>query len=137
MLRLLLPLILLASLAGCAGQQRTIQMNGAEWQVEDLAGDGVLDRAVPTVVFDPNGQVSGFTGCNRFFGSYRLEGARLAISSLAQTKMACPEAVMDQEERLLALLRGASRAELTDGALVLHGDEGSIRLARASAAATP
>jgi heat shock protein HslJ len=41
-------------------------------------------------------QVSGFAGCNRFFGQYKQEGSALQFSALATTKMACSDMELEQ-----------------------------------------
>jgi len=35
-------------------------------------------------------RVNGFSGCNRYMGSYKLQGGKLSISVPASTRMACP-----------------------------------------------
>ena len=35
-------------------------------------------------------RVNGFAGCNRYMGTYRIEGGRLRIDAPAATRMACP-----------------------------------------------
>lgn len=69
------------------------------WLLEDLGGRGVMDMVRTTMEFDAEGRVFGSGGCNRFTGSYTFEDGKLAFGPLAGTKMMCPEAVMDQEDR--------------------------------------
>jgi heat shock protein HslJ len=57
-------------------------------------------------------RISGSGGCNRFMGSYQTEGEQLSISPLASTRMACEEAVMNQEMKYLMALQGAQRYEV-------------------------
>jgi heat shock protein HslJ len=44
-------------------------------------------------------RVSGFSGCNRYMGSYRLEGGKLIVTVPAATRMACASAGMADLER--------------------------------------
>jgi heat shock protein HslJ len=53
--------------------------------------------------FEQN-RVSGFSGCNRFTGSYSVDGDVLTLSQLAGTMMACPEPAMALESALRAAL---------------------------------
>lgn len=52
------------------------------------------DGQVLTLDFDHRGpgraaRVSGFAGCNRYFGSYRPEASGLVIDNIGMTRMAC------------------------------------------------
>jgi len=103
-----------------------VDLTGTYWRVEDLAGRGVLDRAETTLEFPEDGQVSGTGGCNRFSGTYQRRGDTLSFRPLASTRMACPEAVMDQEMRFFAILESLGTFELTEnGFLVLQPEDGS------------
>ena len=58
-----------------------------------------------TITFADDGTVSGSGGCNRFMGTYSVEGALLKLGPLAGTKMMCtPAGVMEQETAILAAL---------------------------------
>ena len=55
--------------------------------------------------------VSGSSGCNTFSGSYKLDGLNVTIGPLASTRMACEQAVMDQETAFLTALQTPSTVE--------------------------
>ena len=84
---------------------------GTSWRLEDLMGTGVLDAAQATLEFGADGAVSGRGSCNRFSGKADIRGNTLSFSPLVSTKMACAEAVMDQEKRYFEALQGAERFE--------------------------
>jgi heat shock protein HslJ/uncharacterized lipoprotein YbaY len=110
-------------LAGCGGDPAML-LQGPEWVVEDIDGKGIVDRSRATLVFAPDGRVSGRSSCNNFTGQYKLSGEGLTVSSTAGTMMACPAALMEQESRFLATLRDVRRFDLTrDGALLLQTDD--------------
>jgi len=94
------------------------------WLLEDLGGRDVVDMVQTTIEFDAEGRVLGSGGCNRFTGSYSFEGGRLEFSPLAGTKMMCPEAVMDQEDRFHRALGAVERVEM-DGPFLLIFEENS------------
>ena len=94
------------------------------WLLEDLGGRGVIDMAQTTLEFDGEGRASGSGGCNRFTGSYTFTDGELSFGPLAGTKMMCPEAVMDQEDRFHQALGGIERVIL-DGPFLLIYVEGS------------
>ncbi|GGD22884.1 hypothetical protein GCM10011368_26200 [Hyunsoonleella pacifica] len=63
-----------------------------------------------TVSFDNNTKkVSGFSGCNRFFGTYTLNENTLKFSPLASTKMLCPEDKNNMETELLKTFNEADK----------------------------
>ena len=56
-----------------------------------------MDRVQATVEFPEPGRVAGNASCNRFFGSVEATEQMIKIGSLGSTKMACAEAVNNQE----------------------------------------
>ncbi|MEO8857360.1 MAG: META domain-containing protein, partial [Burkholderiaceae bacterium] len=93
---------------------------GSEWVVEDIAGDGVIDRSHASLQFLPGGRLAGSATCNRILGSYESQGMKLAIKQVGATMMACPEALMNQERKLLTLLARVESYHIdSTGALVL------------------
>ncbi len=104
---------------------------GAEWEIEHIAGAGVIDNTRATLLFTPDGRMAGNATCNRLIGSYEYEGGTLKISHLGTTMMACPEALMNQEHKLLELLPKVQSYRIDDtGALLLITAEGKTIRAR-------
>ena len=103
--------------------QKPMDLVGTEWLLEDNGGRGVLDNAQATLSFLPDGRVAGRGSCNRFTGQVTIEGAKIAFGPLATTMMACPPAVMDQEQKYLAALQAAERYEVSGAGpwLYIHG----------------
>lgn len=62
-------------------------------------------------------RISGSGGCNRFMGGYQTQDDQLSIDTLASTRMACEESVMNQEMKYLMALEGAQRYEVNDQGL--------------------
>jgi heat shock protein HslJ len=69
-------------------------------------------------------RVSGFSGCNRFFGGYSLEGDQLRFSNLAATKMACLGE--NPEQAFFEMTSRISRMEWRGSTLVLSDDSGEL-----------
>jgi CubicO group peptidase (beta-lactamase class C family) len=104
---------------------------GGEWLIEDIAGGGVIDSSHANLQFMADGRFAGSATCNRMFGSYESKGSMLTLKQIGTTMMACPQALMNQERKLLDLLgRVASYSIDTTGALVLTTTEGKTILAR-------
>lgn len=104
---------------------------GHEWIVEDIASGGIIDNSRASLIFGPDGTLSGRASCNSYSGLYALSGERITVSRLAGTMMACAPALMEQEDRFFDILKQADRIEFTDdGALVVVGADGRRLLAR-------
>lgn len=106
------------------------QLIGPEWVVEDIDNKGIIDSSRITLNFDTEGRVAGRSGCNQYTGSYSL-GEGLSIGQIAQTKMACPPALMDQEQKFTLLLNAIDSFTLDNkGALILETADGHSITAR-------
>ena len=104
---------------------------GAEWVIEDIGHAGIIDNSHATLEFRPDGRVGGRGSCNNWSGTYELAGTSLVITGIASTRMACAEALMDQERRFFDVLGAVERFKVTrDGALVLSTAEGGTITAR-------
>lgn len=112
------------SLEGCGGDPLTLLIG--EWQLEDINNQGIIDRSHLTIVFDENGQVYGSATCNRYGSSYKLTGEGLSFGPSLVTKMACPEALMNQEQKFLTVFNTISHFDLdATGALILKSHNGN------------
>ena len=85
-------------------QSSGMQQLGQAWVVESIAGAGVVDNSHATLQFLPGGRLAGNATCNRFLGNYDSDAEKLRIQTAGATKMACPPALMNQENKLLKLL---------------------------------
>jgi putative lipoprotein len=105
---------------------------GTSWRLEDLGGAGVLDRVEATLEFTEEGKVSGGGSCNRVFGSVKIDGDRISFGPLGSTRMACPEAVSNQESKYLQALQAAERFTVDGATLSIHskGMDAPLRFAR-------
>jgi heat shock protein HslJ len=76
------------------------------WQLESLEGKDFSnfkngDNKVGFTLFEADNRISGFAGCNHFFGTYNFEeGNRIGFSGLGSTKMACPSVEFNENEFL-------------------------------------
>lgn len=98
---------------------------GKPWQVKSIGGREVMASNPPRLRFLPDGRLAGHTGCNRLAGQYRLEQDALTIESLSSTRVAYPQAPMEQEHRLMQKLPNIERYSLeADSTLTLHTADG-------------
>ncbi|MBL8584344.1 MAG: META domain-containing protein [Rhizobiaceae bacterium] len=105
-----------------------------DWLLESLAGAPPLKGTTVTLAFDADGRIAGKAGCNRYAASVVIDGHTIAISQAMATRMACPEPVMEQENRFLQDLAKAKAFEVDAGGLVLRDQAGAelMRLTRAA-----
>jgi heat shock protein HslJ len=102
------------------------------WALKDLGGAETLAHVPATLVFQEAGKVSGNASCNRFFGQAKIEESSIKLGPLGATRMACSEAIMNQEARYLNALQAAERFEWKDPYLLLKskGVEQPLRFTR-------
>ena len=110
-------------------------LTGTKWLAEDIGGQGVMDFLQSTLQFDAmdNSRVGGNSGCNNYFGAVAVDGWTIEFSAMGSTRMACPAAVMDQENRFLSALSATNRYEWNPETDLLHfydDDESTLRFSR-------
>ncbi|MCV0439440.1 MAG: META domain-containing protein [Hydrogenophaga sp.] len=112
----------LMALTACAmpGAPAPAPLVGSEWRLEELGGRGVLDHVQATLAFPEAGRVAGNGSCNRFFGTYTLMQDRISLGQMGGTRMACAEAVSEQEARYMAALQKAQRLEVQGKTMLMH-----------------
>ena len=130
-MKLLLTLLLTASAAlAMETNKQTTTLQGSAWQVKTFAGQAPLADHAITFEFDNEGNIAGDGSCNRFGGSCKIDGDKIAVGPLRSTRRACEPEIMQQEHKFLALL-GAAATWVMDGEeLVLTAPEGEIRATR-------
>lgn len=103
------------------------------WLLEDIGGRGVIDYLNTPLSITTEGKVSGHAGCNRFFGTARIDGPAVTLGPTMSTKMACPPAIMDQEQRFFSALSKIEQWRIENGLLMLMdgGGETLLRFAPA------
>lgn len=101
------------------------QLAEKTWQVEDLNHQGIIDNSNLTITFD-EGRVYGSASCNRYSASYTIKNCTIKISQGLSTKMACPEALMRQEDKFLSTLDKFKSIKIDEtGALIMQGKSNS------------
>ena len=113
---------------------------GVAWTLTELQGKPFTPPAEghggPTLRLDAEKKTAnGFSGVNRFFGSYESTGGRLKFGPIAGTKMAGPPERMAVESSFLAMLASVTAWRIGEGALsLLHEDQIVARFAPGGAA---
>jgi heat shock protein HslJ len=132
-------LLMLVVLTGCSKTQQVLVREPAA-PTQTLEGRWDLKRFGPVgsqasipseqqvfIDFATDGKISGFAGCNRYFGGWGyLEGSKdtIRVWRTGSTRMACPEPVMTLEYRFLEEITRVSTFAIEGNELRLYYDEG-------------
>jgi heat shock protein HslJ len=97
-----------------------------EWRIVHIGERPVIENSPATISFEQDGRFGGNASCNRYFGSYTLEGSSLEIGEhMGATRMMCAEqALMEQEDRLFEILPMAVTVQSEDGQMLLRDKDG-------------
>jgi heat shock protein HslJ len=107
---------------------------GTNWQATGINnGKGAVVSAATTskstALFGTDGKLSGNTGCNSYNTTYTTDGNKISIKSpMATTRMACDQALMDQETQYLAALAKAATYTLSESKLELRDATGALQV---------
>jgi heat shock protein HslJ len=75
------------------------------------------------------GSLGGFAGCNSFSGVYGTNGTVVRVGKLAMTRVACDQALMDQDAAFVTALEGAAMIEPRGRQLNLTDRNGGMKVA--------
>jgi heat shock protein HslJ len=145
---LLISMLLLATAAaaGCSSNvtpspnetatthtQAALQLERPTWKLTSLASETGMNNTLPdttiTATFE-NGNVTGFSGCNRYFGNYQLNETQIKIGPIGSTLMYCtdPDGVMAQETSYHLLLLNVTSYAISNDMLTLSDSLGNPQL---------
>ena len=98
------------------------------WTVEFIGERPVIHRSPAYIQFTEDGRAAGNSSCNRFSASYTLSETQLSFGQAASTRMACQEALMEEEQRFLDALARVAQVQLENGILELTDADGTLVL---------
>ncbi|HRJ29182.1 MAG TPA: META domain-containing protein [Cyclobacteriaceae bacterium] len=103
-----------------ACQTQNISLFDTEWKLKTINGKDYATVNPPaTLTFtQKESRLSGYTGCNRFFGGFELADDNLNVGQLGATKMFC-ENNMDLESNYLKALEQVKRYRIKGNSLQL------------------
>jgi heat shock protein HslJ len=108
----------------CSTSSILTQVVGKEFIVttikENILEASKLENGLPRMTFGENGILTGFTGCNTFNGSHKLESNLLYLEPGSITKMMCYDLT---EMDFLNALKEITRWKLEGNNLYLLNDE--------------
>jgi heat shock protein HslJ len=111
----------------------TQDLAGTDWNVIGYnngkqAVVSVINGTTLTASFGKDGKLSGNSGCNKYNGTYTVDGNKVTIGTLASTMMFCedPAGTMDQEAQYLAALQTAATYQIENNVLQLRTADGAL-----------
>jgi heat shock protein HslJ len=109
--------------ASLTGEWQALAINNGKEAVVS-----VQNGTTVTAIFGADGKLSGNAGCNTYNGTYTTDGDKITIGPLATTRMACEQAVMDQETAYLNALANAATFNLGKDSLELRDANGALQV---------
>lgn len=108
-------------------------LDGIEWRLTKMIKNGAVlplsKTAEATFACQADGKVAGLATINRYFGSLRFIDAReIKWSPFGSTRMAGPQALMQQENEFLNALAQTQHMILSSGNLIIETFDRSIVL---------
>jgi len=88
----------------------------------------VQNGTTVTAVFSSDGSLSGNGGCNTYNSTYKVDGDKITIGPVSATRMACDQAIMDQEQAYFAALPNAATYLLGKNTLELRDANGALQV---------
>ncbi len=124
---ILLTILLLKS---CGNTKATAMQNNenitealsGKYNVSILNSDAITIKTL-TITFDEKtNKVSGFSGCNSFFGTYKTKKDSIIFSELGATRMFCENAENKIEQTMLDALSKTTSFHIDNNILSLQND---------------
>lgn len=100
-------------------------LNG-EFTINTLDTQASIQQKLTLKFDDATKQVSGFAGCNRFFGTYTVDGNKLTFSNIGATKMLCPENNNTIETDYFKVLESVTNFNLSDNSISLLNNKKEV-----------
>jgi heat shock protein HslJ len=104
-------------------------LEGVNWSLLEFAQSEPVPAEVPVDAMFEQNRVSGSSGCNRYFAEIKGSSPyQIKIGPVAGTRMMCPAAIMQVEDRYLATLGKVGQFGFSFGRLMLgYKDNGKDR----------
>ncbi len=71
--------------------------------------EGIPKQVTATMSFGADGRVTGSSGCNRYFGTYKTSGQAIELRGIGGTRKLCAKVEMSVERQLLKAFAGITR----------------------------
>jgi len=111
-----------------------LALSGTSWTATNIGTKQVLDDYPATLAFSTSNSVTGYAGCNQFYGKVvEMTSSTIKFDDVSQTIMFCSgEGVMEQESAFGSAVFQSVRYEIEDAdeeedqVLLLYGETGDL-----------
>lgn len=115
------------------GERPTItpsQLEGTEWLLTLLNGDGLVEDSSITLGFYPGSYLEGSAGCNSFGTNYEAKGGEFSVSVIHRTGISCDVApsILEQEAAFFKAMENVAVYHATEDVLAFAGPRGETLL---------
>jgi len=114
-------------------KSRAVPIANIHWKLRHIEGVSIASSEKlkdPNFILKPENKVIGFTGCNRFVGTYELNAEQIRFSEISATPMQCSQ-TMQTEHAFKNVLQQTRRFKRHDDTLELFDDHHVIASFRA------
>ncbi|NRD18741.1 META domain-containing protein [Winogradskyella eckloniae] len=139
-MKILLSLfMLLTTLNSCDSSKKAMENSkkmedslSGTYYITQLGDTDVSSNKI-TITFDTTtNKVTGFAGCNRFFGNYLLENNTITFSQIGASKKLCPGSASVSERHFLKALNTVNTFSIKDNILTFLDQETTLITATTS-----
>jgi heat shock protein HslJ len=128
----------LALVSGCGGDDdgaasperapTADALAGTTFVSTEAEGYEFVDGTALTLGFPEAGKLTAASGCNSYFGDFRIESGVLTVGQLGGTLIGCPPELQRQDEWVSEFLSSGPRIALAGDTLTLTGSDATITL---------
>jgi len=108
---------------------QTVNLNGTSWQLSRIRQNGVnleIPRNTKITVSFSGNKISGFSGINRYNGTYRVRNNFTLSTDISTTLMGGSEELMNFEMAFLDILQSSPKISYDKETLTLSNNKGEI-----------
>ena len=124
--------LFLIPLGGCVSMTTKPTLVGTQWRLLEVEGTPLQTSGGSSASLEllaEGNRYAASAGCNRMLGTYQLAGESLQFLPGPMTKMACPGALGQLEDQLIAALRSVTGYRIDGEQLdLLAGERVVVRL---------
>ena len=113
-------------LPGCTAQKETtLEDIAGQWNIETACGQSTAEGENQAFInFGENGEMTGNTSVNSFFGQYTLKDGKLVLENIGMTRKMGPN--MEIETAVTEALNAISTIEVKDSTATILNEEGKV-----------
>ena len=98
----------------------------SEWKSDSISVIVSTEKSITLDFDEENKKLSGSSGCNQYFGNYKLDKNIISSGPIGATRMYCTPEVMDQEMRFFKLLESGVTISMINNLLILEDDNNRL-----------